>query len=201
MWMTINMNSFLKQIKRHVSVTYRGSCYSFHPLINLDRVLNCPPSEITKSRPCQPLKMAESKTLLSLGAVSWGPWKFLGGKFWTLSFQLVASSWLSFYWVGPLGQFSLRVAMFVCLYVCLRHRMQFSMALIGLKIIWSVPRPLIGQPFILDNFYGHFLWTLFEKKKGVFIDTFCGHLFLDTFCAHFCGHFLLTNWFHSFFYL
>ena len=35
----------------------------------------------------------------------------------------------TFQWIGPLGQFSLRVAMSVCLSVCLRHWMQFFLGL------------------------------------------------------------------------
>ena len=71
-----------------------------------NRVRNWPPSEMTESRTCHPQKMAESRTLVSLGVASCGLCHFLGdGKFWTLSFQRVASSGLCFFSIltGKLG--------------------------------------------------------------------------------------------------
>ena len=64
-------------IKEHI---YRVSDPSCHPKISLcariqkkNRVLNWPPSEMTKSRTCHPKKMAESPTVMTLGMESSGP--------------------------------------------------------------------------------------------------------------------------------
>ena len=66
-------------------VFYRVADPSCHPQISLcaiiqkkNRVLNWPPSEMTKSRTCHPKKMAESPALVTLGVASSGLCHFLG---------------------------------------------------------------------------------------------------------------------------
>ena len=71
--------------KLAVSNTYRVADPSCHPQISLcariqkkTRVLNWPPSEMTKSRICHPKQMAESPTLVTLGVASSGLCHFRG---------------------------------------------------------------------------------------------------------------------------
>ena len=72
---------------------YRVSDSSCHPQTSLCqnpekyRVLNWPPSEITKSRTCHPPKMAESPTLVSLGVASSGHCHFWGWQVLDLVFS------------------------------------------------------------------------------------------------------------------
>ena len=76
-----------------VCSTYRVVDPSCNPLISIcprihnQKVLNWPPPEMTKSRICHPKKMAESRTVVSLGVAGSGP----------KSFQGLASSVLSFF--------------------------------------------------------------------------------------------------------
>ena len=47
---------------------------------------------------------------------------------------------------APLGRVGHRVAMSVCVCVCLRHRVQFFLRpFIGPEVTWPDPRPLIGR--------------------------------------------------------
>ena len=53
----------------------------------------------------------------------------------------------SFHWIGPLGRFSHRVAMSICLYVCpLWRRHPLALERSSPQVTWPDARPLIGPP-------------------------------------------------------